>query len=77
MKALIEYIARALVDEPEAVTVREAADDEEGRKVIALQVAADDRGKVIGKKGRMAHTMRTLLAAASAEGAPVTLDIVD
>lgn len=77
MKALIEYIARALVDEPDAVTVREAADDDEGRKVIALQVAADDRGKVIGKKGRMAHTMRTLLAAASAEGTPVTLDIVD
>jgi hypothetical protein len=77
MKPLITYIARALVDDPEAVSVRDAPDDEEGRKVIALQVAAEDRGKVIGKKGRMAHTMRTLLAAASAEGTTVTLDIVD
>lgn len=77
MKALIQYIASALVDAPDAVVVRDAPDDEEGRHVIELQVAPEDRGKVIGKKGRMAHTMRTLLSAMSPEGSVTTLEIVD
>lgn len=75
MKALIGYIARALVDEPEAVEVFERSGDE--GTVLELQVAAEDRGKVIGKKGRVAHTMRTLLAAAQAGGPQVSLEIVD
>jgi predicted RNA-binding protein YlqC (UPF0109 family) len=77
MKELVEYIAKALVEDQAAVVVRDGEEDEDGRHVIELEVAADDRGKVIGKKGRMAHTMRTLLAAASPSDAPVTLDIVD
>ena len=77
MKEFVEYIAKALVEAPEEVVVRDGEEDEEGRHVIELQVAADDRGKVIGKKGRMAHNIRTLLAAASGPDAPVTLEIVD
>lgn len=72
MKELVEYIAKAMVDAPDQVEVREA-----GTGVLELRVAADDRGKVIGKKGRTAHAIRTLLAACSPEGQPVSLDIVD
>ncbi len=61
-----------MVDAPDQVEVREA-----GTGVLELRVAADDRGKVIGKKGRTAHAIRTLLAACSPEGQPVSLDIVD
>ena len=77
MKEFVAYIAKALVEEPEEVEVRDGEPDEEGRHVIELSVAPDDRGKVIGKKGRMAHNIRTLLAAASPPDAPVTLEIVD
>jgi predicted RNA-binding protein YlqC (UPF0109 family) len=74
MTELVAYMARALVDEPEAVEISRA-DGDEGA-VLELRVAADDRGKVIGKKGRVAHTMRTLLAAA--HGAQFAgLEIVD
>ena len=63
MKELIEYIAKALVDQPDVVKVMEV----EGEKtsVIELSVAKDDMGKVIGKQGRTAIAMRTLLSAAS------------
>jgi len=63
MKELIEYIAKVLVDNPEAVRVTEL----EGRQtsVIELQVAKEDLGKVIGKQGRTARAMRTILGAAS------------
>jgi predicted RNA-binding protein YlqC (UPF0109 family) len=74
-KELVAYVARALVDEPESVEVLERA-TEDG-VTLALQVAAEDRGKVIGKKGRVAHTMRTLLAAASGDGPSISLEIVD
>lgn len=78
MKELVAYIAKALVEEPDQVVVEDAGEDDEGRHVIELRVAADDRGKVIGKKGRMAHNIRTLLAAASpADGPSATLEIVD
>lgn len=59
MKELIEYIAKALVDAPDAVTVTET--EERGRVVIHLQVGDDDYGKVIGKNGRIAQAMRALL----------------
>lgn len=76
-KELVAYIARGLVDEPAEVVVRETA-SEGGGSLLELQVAPDDRGKVIGKKGRVAHTMRTLVRAAQGEGtAPVTLEIID
>ncbi len=63
MKELIKYIAQALVDNPEQVKVEEI----EGRQtsVLELKVAKEDMGKVIGKKGRTAQAMRTILAAAS------------
>ena len=63
MKELIATIARALVDDPEAVKVSEV----EGEKtsVIELVVAKEDLGKVIGKQGRTARAMRTILSAAS------------
>ncbi len=63
MKELIEYIAKALVDQPEMVKVTEV----EGEKtsVVELSVAKEDLGKVIGKQGKTARAMRTLLSAAS------------
>lgn len=63
MVGLVTDIARALVDFPESVSV-EALDEEEAT-VIRLRVAASDIGKVIGKQGRTARSMRTILAAAS------------
>jgi len=65
MKDLIKYIALALVDHPEAVEVSEV----EGKQtsVIELKVAKDDMGKIIGKQGRTAHAIRTILDAASAK----------
>ncbi|MBD5557504.1 MAG: KH domain-containing protein [Desulfovibrio sp.] len=63
MKALIENIAKALVDEPEAVRVREVEGDH--ATVLELTVAPDDLGKVIGRQGRTVRAMRTLLGAAS------------
>ncbi|MEW6674283.1 MAG: KH domain-containing protein [Thermodesulfobacteriota bacterium] len=64
MKELIQHIARALVDNPEQVRVEAI----EGRQtsVIELKVAKEDLGKVIGKQGRTANAIRTILAAASA-----------
>ncbi len=63
MKELVEFIAKALVDEPDQVRVREI----EGEKitVIELRVAPGDLGKVIGKQGRTARAIRTLLNAAA------------
>ncbi len=63
MKDLIEYIAKVLVDNPDEVSVTEL----EGKQtsVIELRVAKEDLGKVIGKQGRTARAMRTILGAAS------------
>jgi predicted RNA-binding protein YlqC (UPF0109 family) len=63
MKDLIEYIAKALVDHPEEVSVSEI--EGENTSVIELKVAKEDLGKVIGKNGRTARAMRTILSAAS------------
>jgi predicted RNA-binding protein YlqC (UPF0109 family) len=63
MKDLISYIAKALVDKPEEVTVTEI--EGEQTSVIELKVAKEDLGKVIGKQGRTARAMRTILSAAS------------
>lgn len=60
---LIEYMAKALVDNPEEVSVREI--EGEQSSVIELRVAKEDLGKVIGKQGRTARAMRTILSAAS------------
>lgn len=63
LKDLIEYIAKSLVDNPEAVKVSEV--EGEQTSVIELKVAKEDLGKVIGKQGRTARAMRTILGAAS------------
>jgi len=61
-QALIQQVAKALVDEPDRVLVEQV--EEEGVSVLELQVAEKDLGKVIGKQGRTARAMRTLLSAA-------------
>lgn len=76
MDKLVEYVAKALVDKPDEVVV-EIVSDTENEQVIELSVAEDDRGRVIGKNGRTAHALRTLLDAASPEHRSITLDIVD
>jgi len=63
MKELIEFIAKALVDKPEEVVVTEI--EGEQTSVIELKVAKEDLGKVIGKQGRTARAMRTILSASS------------
>jgi uncharacterized protein len=63
MKELIEFMAKALVDTPEKVEVREV--EGEATSVIELRVDKEDLGKVIGKKGRTAKAMRVILKAAS------------
>ncbi len=63
LKDLIEQIAKALVDNPDAVQVNEI--EGEQTSVIELKVAKEDLGKVIGKQGRTARAMRTILSAAS------------
>ncbi|MDJ0874092.1 MAG: KH domain-containing protein [Desulfobacterales bacterium] len=65
MRDLIDYIARALVDNPEMVEVSEVEGNQ--TSVLELKVAKEDLGKVIGKQGRTARAMRTILSAASAK----------
>ena len=65
MKELIKYIAQALVDNPEQVSVEEVEGNQ--TSVLELKVAKEDLGKVIGKQGRTARAMRTILSAASAK----------
>jgi predicted RNA-binding protein YlqC (UPF0109 family) len=75
MKDLVEYMAKALVNEPEAVVIREI--EGASATIYELSVARDDMGRVIGKHGRVANAMRTLLrVAAVKEGKRVTLEIV-
>ena len=76
LKELIRTIAVELVDHPDQVEVREIAT--ENNSVIELRVAKEDIGKVIGKEGRTAQSMRTILSAVSTKlGKRVHLDIVD
>ncbi len=76
MKDLIEYIAKALVDAPTDVDVQEFGDEE--ASIIKLKVSKDDLGKVIGKKGRTAKAMRTILSAAAMKVSKrSTLEIIE
>jgi predicted RNA-binding protein YlqC (UPF0109 family) len=76
MKALTEYIARSLVDHPDEVAVDEIRHG--GHVTLELHVAKDDMGRVIGKGGRVANAIRTLLrVAAERDGSQVTLDVVE
>ena len=75
MVELVNFIARALVDKPEAVDVREV--ENEDSIVIELRVDPDDMGKVIGKQGRIAKAIRTVVKAASVKAdKPVFVEIV-
>ena len=75
-KDLIEYIAKSLVDDPSAVSVNET--EGERGPVLELRVAQGDIGKVIGKYGRIAKALRTVLcASASRDGKHYSLDILD
>jgi uncharacterized protein len=75
MKELVEFIAKAIVNAPDKVVVTEET-SEEGI-VFKLQVADEDKGRVIGKQGRVAQAMRTLLRVKAAkEGIRVTLEII-
>jgi predicted RNA-binding protein YlqC (UPF0109 family) len=76
VKELIEYIASQLVEDQSQVTVKEI--EENGRVRIELRVAKEDMGRVIGKSGRVANSIRVLLRVAAArEGKRATLDIVE
>jgi predicted RNA-binding protein YlqC (UPF0109 family) len=76
VKDLIEFLAKSLVDDPDAVKIRTVERDQ--ATVIELEVAPPDLGKVIGRQGRTARAMRTLLAAAGQKARRrYMLDIVD
>ena len=75
MKELIEYIVKSIAEKPDSVVVTEVSDP--GHTVLKLEVAPEDKGKIIGKQGRVAQAMRTVLrVAAIKKGVRVTLEIV-
>ena len=76
MKELLLYMAKNLVDDPDAVSVTEVS-DEDG-KVLELRVAPGDMGKVIGRQGRIAKEIRTIVkTVAQRTGEKITVEIVD
>ncbi len=77
VQGLLTYLAQGLVDEPEEVSV-ERFEEDDGTVVLELAVARDDYGKVIGRHGRTAQALRTVVRAAAAEDKRrVVIDIVD
>ena len=73
---IVEYLARRLVDDPDAVRVE--TEERDGAVVLYLHVAPDDVGKVIGRQGRIARALRTLVRASSArDGRRVLVEIAD
>lgn len=77
MKELVEVIAKALVDNPDEVVVTEKGDSDGRNITVELHVAPSDMGKVIGKQGRIAKAIRTVVKAASVgEKAKVDVDII-
>ncbi len=75
MKDLVEYIARSIATHPDDVKVTE--EDDGGQIVLRLEVSPEDKGKVIGRQGRVAQSMRTLLRVAAVKrGARAVLEIV-
>jgi predicted RNA-binding protein YlqC (UPF0109 family) len=74
--AVLTYLARSLADEPDAVVIE--AESRRGSVVLRVHVAPEDMGRVIGRRGRTAQAIRTLVAAAGArDGTQVSVDIVD
>jgi len=77
MVELVEYIARSIVTVPDEVKVTQETDEDENMVIVKLEVAVDDKGRVIGKQGRVAEAMRTLLrVVATKGGVRVRLEIV-
>ncbi|MDP2806705.1 MAG: KH domain-containing protein [bacterium] len=77
LKDLVEYLVKSLVDQPEKVSITENQKDP-GTLVYELRVAKDDIGKVIGKRGRTAQSIRTLLSAAGSKiGKRTGLEIIE
>ena len=77
MRDLLTYLARALVDDPDAVEVTEV-EEIEGELVLELEVAEDDLGRVIGRGGRVANALRTVMKAAATRAEKrVVVDILD
>jgi predicted RNA-binding protein YlqC (UPF0109 family) len=77
VQELLKYLAEGLVDRPEEVSVEQFEEDD-GTVVLELAVAREDYGKVIGRGGRTAHALRTVLrAAAASDQRRIVLDIVD
>ena len=75
-RSVLEYLARSIVDDPEAVVVE--ADEGRGRVELRLHVAPGDMGRVIGRRGRVAQAIRSVVRAAGAkEGVEAIVDIVD
>ena len=75
MKELVEYIVKAIASYPDEVKVTE--EDEDGRVILRLEVAPDDKGKVIGRQGRVAQSIRVLLRVAAVKrGTRAILEIV-
>jgi predicted RNA-binding protein YlqC (UPF0109 family) len=75
MKELVEYIVKSIVNVPDDVVVTEEANDQ--GTLLKLQVADEDKGRVIGKQGRVAEAMRTLLRVKAAKaGTRVSLEII-
>jgi len=76
MKEFIEFIAKQLVDQPDSVVIEEEVHDD--KLILKLRVAQPDIGKIIGKKGRTAFALRTLVAAVGKKsGKKVTLEVLD
>ena len=76
MKELVQYLAQSIVNQPDAVEVTETLDD--NASVLELKVAQEDLGRVIGKQGRTATSLRTILnAAAARHDRKVVLEIID
>ena len=76
MKELVEFIAKSIASEPDEVRVTEE-EDEDGRIIVKLEVAPDDKGKGIGRQGRVAQSIRQLIrVAAVKQGTRATLEIV-
>ena len=65
MEELVETIAKYLVDDPDKVSVQDIGEDDKHEEIMQLSVASDDMGKVIGKQGRIAKALRTVVKAAA------------
>ena len=77
MQELLVFIARSLVDDPDAVSVTETRSNDDRSMLLELRVAKDDMGKVIGRQGKIARSIRAIMkAAAVKENVHVSVDII-